>query len=529
MSKSVGRNDPCPCGSGKKFKKCCIDKRAAPPTLPKNLLDRIKARQLQIQKQQGFGRQIISEYHNGFRFVAVGKGLHYSAKWKTFHDFLLDYIPHLFGPAWGTAELKESPEKQHPVVRWRSLAYSHMKASQSEDGKINSTPMTGAIISYIGLSYNLYLLAHNVKLQSQLIKRLKDPNRFIGAKYETYVAAEFIKAGFAIELEDETDGNTTHCEFTATAKYSGKKYSVEAKARQPGKDNVSIVSQLSKALSKKASHERIVFIDINIQNFAARVDEVMTEIRRLEQTLQINHTPAPSSYLFITNYPFEYGINDIYESKSVMGHGFKIPDFDFESSFWNIRDLLKARVKHQDMFTLVNSMREHDDIPSTFDGEYPEFAFNESATPARLIIGRKYLIPGKDGKDIEGLLTTACVLESKKEIAAVYHTAQGDNILIPYLMTAGEFAAYKRQPETFFGVPLQANHKANTPLELFDFFYATYKSSPRERLLDFMKHWPDQAALKASSTEELAITYCENLVQSAFSESKSPLAQKPAP
>lgn len=25
MSK-IGRNDPCPCGSGKKFKKCCIDK-----------------------------------------------------------------------------------------------------------------------------------------------------------------------------------------------------------------------------------------------------------------------------------------------------------------------------------------------------------------------------------------------------------------------------------------------------------------------------------------------------------------------
>ena len=23
----IGRNDPCPCGSGKKFKKCCINKR----------------------------------------------------------------------------------------------------------------------------------------------------------------------------------------------------------------------------------------------------------------------------------------------------------------------------------------------------------------------------------------------------------------------------------------------------------------------------------------------------------------------
>jgi SEC-C motif-containing protein len=23
--KTVGRNDPCPCGSGKKFKKCCLN------------------------------------------------------------------------------------------------------------------------------------------------------------------------------------------------------------------------------------------------------------------------------------------------------------------------------------------------------------------------------------------------------------------------------------------------------------------------------------------------------------------------
>jgi preprotein translocase subunit SecA len=28
-SKKVGRNDPCPCGSGKKFKKCCANKPAA--------------------------------------------------------------------------------------------------------------------------------------------------------------------------------------------------------------------------------------------------------------------------------------------------------------------------------------------------------------------------------------------------------------------------------------------------------------------------------------------------------------------
>jgi len=26
MTKKVGRNDPCPCGSGKKYKKCCEQK-----------------------------------------------------------------------------------------------------------------------------------------------------------------------------------------------------------------------------------------------------------------------------------------------------------------------------------------------------------------------------------------------------------------------------------------------------------------------------------------------------------------------
>jgi len=30
---AVGRNAPCPCGSGKKFKKCCINKSSGDPLL----------------------------------------------------------------------------------------------------------------------------------------------------------------------------------------------------------------------------------------------------------------------------------------------------------------------------------------------------------------------------------------------------------------------------------------------------------------------------------------------------------------
>jgi hypothetical protein len=31
MSHRIGRNDPCPCGSGKKYKKCCLESRQGDP------------------------------------------------------------------------------------------------------------------------------------------------------------------------------------------------------------------------------------------------------------------------------------------------------------------------------------------------------------------------------------------------------------------------------------------------------------------------------------------------------------------
>ena len=34
----TGRNDPCPCGSGKKYKQCCLGKEAAMPLYQKLLI-----------------------------------------------------------------------------------------------------------------------------------------------------------------------------------------------------------------------------------------------------------------------------------------------------------------------------------------------------------------------------------------------------------------------------------------------------------------------------------------------------------
>ena len=82
----TGRNEPCPCGSGKKFKKCCLNTakpgvRRAPmrerdPAFlahAQAMLRQHQAAENVRQQQQGHGNPIVSwvDEANGFRFVAV--------------------------------------------------------------------------------------------------------------------------------------------------------------------------------------------------------------------------------------------------------------------------------------------------------------------------------------------------------------------------------------------------------------------------------------------------------------------------
>jgi SEC-C motif len=68
----IGRNEPCPCGSGKKFKKCCIDSAApdarpavgaAPPEMLQHAQEMLRLHEAQQnvrRQQQGHGGPIIS-------------------------------------------------------------------------------------------------------------------------------------------------------------------------------------------------------------------------------------------------------------------------------------------------------------------------------------------------------------------------------------------------------------------------------------------------------------------------------------
>lgn len=138
----------------------------------------------------------------------------------------------VLGANWGNEELKKPLSDRHPILRWYHHLGQHQRRFITTPGKVHSAIMTGAAAAYLGLAYDLYALDHNAELQKRLIARLKNVGGFPGARYETFVAAAMIRAGFDLEFEDEQDGSSSHCEFTATSKATGRRFSVEAKHRE---------------------------------------------------------------------------------------------------------------------------------------------------------------------------------------------------------------------------------------------------------------------------------------------------------
>jgi hypothetical protein len=475
----------------------------------------------QQEQQQGYGRPIISICHKGYRFVAVGGSIHYSNKWKTFHDFLMDYLKIVMGEEWGTKELKKDLEQRHPILQWYDIICRYQQKKFKEHGKVTGTPMTGAIGAYMGLSYNLYLLAHNNEIQKKMIKRLQDPNHFTGAYYETVVAAILIKAGFELEFENENDTQTSHCEFAATFKETGKSFSVEAKAREPYKSTANITNQLYNALKKKANHPRVVFIEINVPETADDPHDLkwlqgaIRGLRSKEDNMTIDGLPASKAYLFVTNHPHQYYLQTAGSSQFIIGEGFKIPDFKTDFTCPSIREALHIREKHYEMFKIIESQKEHSEIPSTFEGEIPEFAFGDIPIP-RLKIGKKYTVPQKAQREVIGRLKDACVSVKDKIVFGIYELKDGKQIIATCPMTENEVLAYQKYPDTFFGIYRPKGLKTKDALDMYDFFFEVYKDTPKEKLLELLQAHPDIEKLRQESQRELAITYCERLVYATY-------------
>jgi SEC-C motif len=514
----------CPCGSGKKFKKCHGANTGPNFTvhsgpLPEELraqLDAHQAAELQRQQQQGLGKPIITTVFHGYRFVAVGGRLLYSKNWKTFHDFLDHYIKTVLGGEWGNQELLKPQSERHPILVWYETGTRYMNQFSCEAARIHSAPITGAVGAYYGLAYNLYLLAHNVKLQEILITRLKNKQQFYGAYYETFVAGALIRAGFDVELEDETDSTTSHCELTATCRKTGRRFSVEAKIRGPNKASAEIGNQLYKALKKRANHSRVIFIEENLPAETAdgkameTLKAVLDSLRRREANLTIDGQPAPSAYVIVTNNPHEYDLHGEVRSWAVA-EGYKISDFKMDTVFTSLREALVAREKHIEMYSLMRSLAEHQTIPCTFDGDNPELAFADGG--ARLQVGQKYALPIENGKTEVGELMDAVVMEERGMACGVYRLSDGRSVMVECPLTVAEMNGYRRHPDTFFGkLKKHARKGIKDMLDLYDLFHEGYRNTSKDRLLELMKDAPDLERLNGLEQQELSDIYAERLV-----------------
>jgi hypothetical protein len=249
------------------------------------------------------------------------------------------------------------------------------------------------------------------------------------------------------------------------------------------------------------------------------LDDVLNQIRAGEQTITVNGNPAPPAYVFITNHPFLYNLDSYNFSSAAVAEGFKIPDFKIDSAFLNIRDALASREKHIDMLDLMRCMREYEQIPITFDGQIPEYAFGE-ISDTRLIIGNKYLTSDENSNDVLVELIDCTVSEKEKKVYCIYKFENGQTSIEIHNLSDLEMQAYKRYPDTFFGVYKKQDHRAKDALDLYDFFYGVYKNTAKEKLLEFLKGHRDMDAFEKMSQEELARVYCEMLAYSAIRQPK---------
>lgn len=491
------------------------------------------ATEKRIKDLVGLGRPIVSTTMQEHKLVAAGRRVYSLKGCKTFHDFLLRYLPTVLGAEWWKEQSKLEGEQRHILLKWHDIAIAHLKKMQKglSGDEVATAKFNGALRGLMNLSYSLFLLENNAEIQDVLLTRLKnaDPSSFHGAYYETYVASAFIKAGFSLTMEDESDGSISHCEFTATSKKTGKSFSVEAKSRYRAADHsgppkLGVRAKLNKALKKDAPHTRAVFIDVNHPEHGSPENPpswMFGALEELREAERLSTDSDPSAYVVATSHPFLFHLDQDDVGIAAFGEGFKIPGFKHDRQFGSIREAVDAREEHVDMHDLLGSMRTHNDIPSTFDGEYPEFAFSDEPDSDRMQIGAPHRVNFDDGSYEMGILEDACVNDTNGEVSCIVRMPSGKRVITHGMLSERELAAYKSHPETFFGAVKHVGGKPKDALDWFDFFYESYKDTPKEKLIEWMKGAFDEGALKDMSQSELAKRYCEGMAWSVLKKRKA--------
>jgi hypothetical protein len=176
------------------------------------------------------------------------------------------------------------------------------------------------------LAYDLYILKHHASLQRDVLRRLKQAEGFQGARYELFVAATLLRAGFDLDFKNERDNTRKHPEFVATHRLTGEKIAVEAKSRHrrgvlgfPGKREpddrlrADISGLLTKALGKVKNQPFLIFIDLNLPPSSGNLFDkswFKEVVGLVEAQDEENPEGHPYNMLLFSNIPHHYGLEE---------------------------------------------------------------------------------------------------------------------------------------------------------------------------------------------------------------------------
>jgi len=327
MATGTGRNSPCPCGSGRKFKKCCMARAGASAGTGRP--DKRTLAKAGPSREEPHLSLVPSLVYQGQRLRAVANRLHFRPENETFHEFLLNVIKWTLGRDWWKHQVAMQPDQRHVVVKWNCDYAEFNRRTMTEENRVDATTFRaeapGPVWALGSLGYDLYCLQAKNALPDHLVKKLRNHQDFQAARYEVAVAAIMTRAGFEPTFLDIESQSKKHCEFIARDRYSGAEVGVEAKSRRrPGvlhekgefsyKDDWKGVSNLIRKAKKQkpAGMPFLIFVDVNMPLTPEKpVQEKpwMLDMKHVQDQLGTPsaENPDPFNALVVTNFAHYYG------------------------------------------------------------------------------------------------------------------------------------------------------------------------------------------------------------------------------
>jgi hypothetical protein len=270
-------------------------------------------------RKEKFGevRPIMHTEAWGKRLIGVENQIYSMDPRATFADFLREYLREALGPAWWNQELAKPLAGRHQVARWQLHLEELMQGETDEHGRY-VVETDGLLSALLNLAYDLFIVKDNIRFHERTLDRLRRREHFVGVRYELLVAAAFVRAGFQVDPEDESDSSSTHPEFLATHRATNFVIAVEAKARNrrpsdrtPARAGVDDL--VARAAQQAPKNEPFaLFVDVAMPpedrtKPPSWTDEVDQTVRAVVE--RNGGMPGPFDWVFFTNIPHQWGLS----------------------------------------------------------------------------------------------------------------------------------------------------------------------------------------------------------------------------